>query len=63
MKRSFKTVSVTADELREVDEVLKNLASQLYNEKYEVVSHSVYKDDHNPYTFIVSVLAKKDTFL
>lgn len=62
MKREFKTVSATANNKREVNDVLNKLATALYNEKYEVISHSIYKDDHDPYTFIISVLAIKDTF-
>lgn len=63
MKRVFKTVTVKADTIKEVDIELALIASALYSEKYEVVSHCVYKDEHDPYTLIISVLAKKDSFL
>ena len=63
MKRQFQTVQVTADSVKEANANLHRLACELHAQKYEVISHCIYKDDHDPYTLIVSVLAKKDSFL
>lgn len=61
MERTFKTVQITTNDPNKVNANLQGLATKLHSEKFEVVSHSIYKDDRNPYTLIISVLAKKDS--